>query len=1076
MEGMSFAARDLPGNTYLPSGDPGPNGGGTYTATALQPSMQDYERIFGPAARDIKQDYQRNKRHQRYHLPDVLKGPNQYLTDRVDGLITDVNNSPFTTVILPYKYLENPDQKLKWNVYSFDEGMASRVPYESAARVLTQTKRQMAGYTVRQGLAIKMEHNFMMSPEGRQNFVNQLNQLVGSIQLTNDFDVHIALIQAPSYQKHMAEKYYTRDKNAWQLCRQYADLFGIMQKSENALDILIEEAKATLKSWGSPPPTFMLTNSKLCVQLTMNPEKTQYLTQGIDGVKRLRQGPDIASYRGLNIIHSRSFSTETGVPPRDLLRRRVRVAEYYRIPAMANMDKKRFQLYDEARDTWFTLDYEDLCKYAALDSEFNNKQDKIPDHQGTYYDFSLWAPNASKSEVAKMGPALITGGNETTILSWPKGMGSIPKEYRLTTVFGGGIFNEVDSTNNSPFKNFAYLKPQNFKSKISPMAFFDFVARTDRDSAVIKNGEFQANYVNFLTNAKYAKDEDKQAFLTALGDDNQYFMPFCPNRHLKEPVFYSQKGVYSEFVKEIISNYTFWTQAAMACTPLSDEVMKLLWKPVNISDEIVDQYFVPFLTQTIEKDEMSSEGISTFMRAKFGEECNPWKTLLMCLFMAEVHPVADARGKAMQACNIDLNEVKRNLTKFVYDTVAYLEEKSYKIATKQQKDNFQACMTCMNSTGQSNWPYIAFDDELSENVEMKLDTTLVQMEPVLEAIKKNRNICGSQVIVHLFKRVFQGGSRFEMNYTEANGLTAKVPAGVNANQNAMGLICRDLIHLDSNPNFQTSRTTKGKEFVIIRPNIEHYMLGIILGKGGLDDLGATLWGQTELSCYDDSMYGVWGMSYKYHERAIVHNEKNLVRIWDVAFDGYTGGMDDSAVDWSDEKHSNGSFNRATKNLTEPYDGPSMMVMAFDVDSNEKDWKKNWPSPIAFYDHKGMEGDKFCLDPENIFDVSGSALQQMRVFNNPMYRRSYDEYFRRMPPFNYMHQTRKDATSCAMENDTQCNIALAYQGSMRILHENGSVEEIKGSGHLGPSDYGVAAVRNGKGIRSVGTVPSLMRMI
>ena len=32
------------------------------------------------------------------------------------------------------------------------------------------------------------------------------------------------------------------------------------------------------------------------------------------------------------------------------------------------------------------------------------------------------------------------------------------------------------------------------------------------------------------------------------------------------------------------------------------------------------------------------------------------------------------------------------------------------------------------------------------------------------------------------------------------------------------------------------------------------------------------------------------MSYKDHERAIVINERNLVRIFDVAFDGYSGGL------------------------------------------------------------------------------------------------------------------------------------------------------------------------------------------
>lgn len=95
-------------------------------------------------------------------MPDIIKGPNSYLTDRIDGLITDTTNSPFTTVILPYKYIANPDAKIKWNAFSYDEGLASRVPYEAAARVLTQTKRSYAAFAVRHGIAIEMEHNFMV--------------------------------------------------------------------------------------------------------------------------------------------------------------------------------------------------------------------------------------------------------------------------------------------------------------------------------------------------------------------------------------------------------------------------------------------------------------------------------------------------------------------------------------------------------------------------------------------------------------------------------------------------------------------------------------------------------------------------------------------------------------------------------------------------------------------------------------------------------------------------------------------------------------------------------------------------
>lgn len=370
-EGSTHANRSSADPMYMKNADMGLNGGGTVTGTSTNPTIEQYENIFGPAGRDIKLDSQRHKRHQRWHLPDALKGANTYLTDRVDGLITDSTNSPFTTSILPYVYLDQPDQKLKWNVYSFDEGIASRVPYEAAARVLPQTKRSFAGYTVRQGLAIAMEHNFMVSAAGRENFKNQLTQLVGSIQLTNDLDVHVALLQAPSYQKHVNEKYHDTVRSTAQICRQYVDMFGIMQKVPNALDLLIADAKNHLKTWGSQPPTFLLCNANMTAQLQLNPERTNYITNGPDGLKRLRQGPDLPTYRDLSIIHSRKFSMDSGTAPRDLLRRRVRVAEYYRIPWHKDNATRMYEFYDQSRDSMFRLSWEELQSYARLDSGEN---------------------------------------------------------------------------------------------------------------------------------------------------------------------------------------------------------------------------------------------------------------------------------------------------------------------------------------------------------------------------------------------------------------------------------------------------------------------------------------------------------------------------------------------------------------------------------------------------------------------------------------------------------------------------------------------------------------------------------
>ena len=51
------------------------------------------------------------------------------------------------------------------------------------------------------------------------------------------------------------------------------------------------------------------------------------------------------------------------------------------------------------------------------------------------------------------------------------------------------------------------------------------------------------------------------------------------------------------------------------------------------------------------------------------------------------------------------------------------------------------------------------------------------------------------------------------------------------------------------PELTQGKVLRGEEYeyVIIRPAVEHNMLGIILGRGGSEDLGACVWSQTQLS-------------------------------------------------------------------------------------------------------------------------------------------------------------------------------------------------------------------------------------
>jgi len=221
----------------------------------------------------------------------------------------------------------------------------------------------------------------MMSEAGRTNFQRQLQQMIGSIQYTNDIDVHIALITAPSFLKERSEKYYSETKTSAQILREHIDAFGFLNKNQNGMDILIEDCKATMEQWGAQPPTFLLCNPKLTFQMTMSPTATEYVTHGPDGQKKLAAGPNINSYRGLSVIRTRTFALEDGGMPRDVLRRRTRTGEFYsHTQAIAEYNggtRFNMELYDEGSDQFSQfspMDYKTAIETAYTASLVNAAQ------------------------------------------------------------------------------------------------------------------------------------------------------------------------------------------------------------------------------------------------------------------------------------------------------------------------------------------------------------------------------------------------------------------------------------------------------------------------------------------------------------------------------------------------------------------------------------------------------------------------------------------------------------------------------------------------------------------------------
>ncbi|KAJ1468631.1 hypothetical protein T484DRAFT_1755009 [Baffinella frigidus] len=284
--------------------------------------------------------------------------------------------------------------------------------------------------------------------------------------------------------------------------------------------------------------------------------------------------------------------------------------------------------------------------------------------------------------------------------------------------------------------------------------------------------------------------------------------------------------------------------------------------------------------------------------------------------------------------------------------------------------------------------------------------------------------------------------------------------------------CHDQARLFSS-NSATGEVKK-YSLVAVRPSIEHHMLGVIVGRGGTAELGATLWGQTELSCYDDAMHGKWGMNYKYHARAVVFNEKHLLRLWDIAFNGYNGGMGTKVLSFNDEEDVK-NWKNSSHSLDEQlrHDTKDIFVMRFDANDNNFDGVIS--NPINFHSNPDNSKGTYA-DAENMHCTHLLCMDVFSRFDLVSNKERYKRYLKEMPNFTAMHSGRKHAGHASTEGDTHV-ASLSFSGTMQLKNNrsNQVVLEQRGTGHCGDSYVGSASIRSGNGSMAMGR-PAPYRLV
>ena len=217
------------------------------------------------------------------------------------------------------------------------------------------------------------------------------------------------------------------------------------------------------------------------------------------------------------------------------------------------------------------------------------------------------------------------------------------------------------------------------------------------------------------------------------------------------------------------------------------------------------------------------------------------------------------------------------------------------------------------------------------------------------------------------------------------------------------------------------------------------------------------------------------MSYKYHASSLVFNNRNLIRFWDISYDGYIGGKDVTVLDWGSDADI-ARYVRADNNLAQPYNGPSIVVLPLPT----KVHTLPSPLPLANLVNSQLASRAHALGTADLF------VEDMAGFLERVSDRVGSEHIGGLRnvvsvAYDLLHMHRNSAASkCAnmatLENEAT-TIRLAYSGTYyyRLLSDT-LFNEIAGSGHHGVDQVGKASERAGKGIRYNNTAPRSVHLI
>lgn len=357
-----------------------------------------WEPFLGPPRYKIDTSAYDRQRFVNYDLPEAYKGENLFLRDNLDLLVLS-GETFYTDVLLPMK---RTDQlRVKWSVWEFNQHFTDVVPEEGVSRLIESERRELGASFLRRGLALQMEHGFMNTARGRENYRMNLRQIAAAVNETNNYGVIVALLEAPNYNREYEEKHGAHtSKVIDELMEREKFNWAIVQKMKNGFEKMDGTIRQLMSRYQGQADTWLVPPEVKLYLTKVRPEKTDYYVAGPKGPARVEDRVDsYVLFANNKVFTARQYDVLPNGSADPLVRQRQIGEHFIMVDRYAdtgveysseyNSKERSIEFYDEDSDDWTRVGLKRALAESRLFDEGGRLRAPTPSHIVPGYDLDV---------------------------------------------------------------------------------------------------------------------------------------------------------------------------------------------------------------------------------------------------------------------------------------------------------------------------------------------------------------------------------------------------------------------------------------------------------------------------------------------------------------------------------------------------------------------------------------------------------------------------------------------------------------------------------------------------------------